>query len=997
MKNLIRFKEPRTVRRARLAASALAVAMAFAGAAGILAGQGNAAPGFKADRGSHSSKKPKFKQPKLKRGLLTIEGTKASDRLALRLKAGNPRILQVDLGNNGSADFSFKRKKIVRIAVNARAGDDRVRIDERHGVFTDKIRTRIDGGGGNDNLFGGSGAEALLGGGGNDSLDGNGGNDQALLGSGDDSFVWDPGDGSDVVEGQAGADTMRFNGANLDEQIDVSANGNRVRFARDIGNVTMDTAGIELIDFAALGGADLVNVNDLTGTDVGKLNLDLGANSAGDGQADRVFVNGTDGNDSIAVSGDASGVAVSGLPVLVAIQHQESSDELAVDGLGGNDQISAPTFTAQAIALSLGGGPGDDTIAGSQGIERLLGGDGNDSLDGNGGNDLALLGAGDDTFVWDPGDGSDVVEGEAGADTMRFNGAGIAEQIAVSANGNRLRFFRTQGNVTMDTAGVERVDFAALGGADLVTVNDLTGTDVTSVNVDLAGSLGGITGDGEADRVVVNGTNGEDAITVNGDAGGVKVSGLAATVGILHPEVANDRLEINTLDGRDAVDSSGLAAGAIQLFVDGGAGDDTIAGSQGIDTLLGGDGNDSLDGNKGNDLAQLGAGDDIFVWDPGDGSDTVEGEAGADTMRFNGANAAERIDLSANGNRLTFLRDANIRMDTAGVEQVDFNALGGADVVIVGDLTGTDVGSVDVDLASTLGGAEGDGQADHVIVEGTNGGDRVHVNGEASGVVVAGLRALVAIRHQEATDALAVDGVDGNDDISAAGLPAQAIALTLAAGPGDDELFAGQGDDKLLGGDGNDTLDGSKGNDLALLGDGDDTFEWDPGDGSDTVEGDAGTDRMSFIGANIAEQIDVSANGNRVRFFRDVGNVAMDTVGLELIDFEALDGPDLVTVNDLTGTDLTSLQVDLDGTPDGGDGKPDRVVVNGTNGDDKISVNGDARGVKVSGLAATVGILHPEVANDRLEINTLDGTDAVDSSGLAAGAIQLFVDGVPVP
>jgi len=89
------------------------------------------------------------------------------------------------------------------------------------------------------------------------------------------------------------------------------------------------------------------------------------------------------------------------------------------------------------------------------------------------------------------------------------------------------------------------------------------------VNVDLAGSLGGITGDGEADRVVVNGSNGEDAITVHGDAGGVKVSGLAATVGILHPEVANDRLEIDTLDGRDAVDSSGLAAGAIQLFVDG--------------------------------------------------------------------------------------------------------------------------------------------------------------------------------------------------------------------------------------------------------------------------------------------------------------------------------------------------------------------------------------------------------------------------------------------
>jgi hypothetical protein len=53
--------------------------------------------------------------------------------------------------------------------------------------------------------------------------------------------------------------------------------------------------------------------------------------------------------------------------------------------------------------------------------------------------------------------------------------------------------------------------------------------------------------------------------------------------------------------------------------------------------------------------------------------------------------------------------------------------------------------------------------------------------------------------------------------------------------------------------------------------------------------------------------------------------------------------------------------------------------------------------VKVSGLAAGIVILHPEAANDRLEINTLAGTDLVDSSGLAAGAIQLVVDGVLVP
>src|SRR5205814_9117049 len=77
----------------------------------------------------------------------------------------------------------------------------------------------------------------------------------------------------------------------------------------------------------------------------------------------------------------------------------------------------------------------------------------------------------------------------------------------------------------------------------------------------------------------------------------------------------------------------------------------TLRGGVGNETFLGGDGNDTVDGNGGNDAASLGAGDDTFVWDPGDGSDTIEGEAGRDTMRFNGAGAAEKIDLSRSEER----------------------------------------------------------------------------------------------------------------------------------------------------------------------------------------------------------------------------------------------------------------------------------------------------------------------------------------------------------
>ena len=57
------------------------------------------------------------------------------------------------------------------------------------------------------------------------------------MGAGDDVFIWDPGDGNDTIEGQDGHDTMLFNGAGGAELFDVSANGGRVRFFRNVANI----------------------------------------------------------------------------------------------------------------------------------------------------------------------------------------------------------------------------------------------------------------------------------------------------------------------------------------------------------------------------------------------------------------------------------------------------------------------------------------------------------------------------------------------------------------------------------------------------------------------------------------------------------------------------------------------------------------------------------------------------------------------------------------
>jgi hypothetical protein len=84
----------------------------------------------------------------------------------------------------------------------------------------------------------------------------------------------------------------------------------------------------------------------------------------------------------------------------------------------------------------------------------------------------------------------------------------------------------------------------------------------------------------------------------------------------------------------------------------------------------------------------------------------------------------------------------------------------------------------------------------------------------------------------------------------------------------------------------------------------------------------------------------------------------MDINGVERIQFVALDGVDNIVVNDLTGTDLTQVAINLAATPETtqGDGQPDTVIVNGTAGNDSISVVSSGASVVVNGLPAQVTI-----------------------------------------
>jgi Ca2+-binding RTX toxin-like protein len=879
-------------------------------------------------------------------GILDIDGDTVNNTITARrsiageiLVNGGAVPIQGDVPTVGATTL---------IRIDGAVGVDTIALDETNGALP---------------------AAELTGGIGNDSLTG---------GSGNDTFVWNPDDGNDTIEGQAGTDELLFSGSDASENINISANGGRVQFSRDVASVTMDLNDVERINVNALGGADNVVVNDLSGTDVTQVNLDLRASGGGgDGAADTVTVNGTQGDDVVTVAGDASGVTVTGLQGTVSIVFAEAAnDRLVLNGLGGEDVIHAGALGADGIQLTINGGLGEDI---------LFGGAGGDLINGGDGDDIVVMGAGNDTFVWNPGDDNDIIEGEADTDTLEFNGASIAESIGISANGGRVRFTRNIAAVTMDLNDVEQINVSALGDADSVVVNDLTGTDLTEVNVDLAGTLGGSSGDGAADTVAVNGTGGVDTITVTGAGTAVSVTGLPATVAITNAEGANDTLVVNGGGGEDQISATTLPAGVVRLTLDGGAGDDTLLGSQGADTLRGGADHDLVLGDNGNDTAFLGSGDDIFEWNPGDGNDTIEGEAGTDTLLFLGSGASESIDIAANGGRVRFTRDiASVTLDLDDVERINVNALGGADSVVMNDLTGTDVTEVNLDLRASGGG--GDGAADTVTVNATQVDDVITVAGDASGVTVTGLQAAVNIFAEVANDRLVLNGLGGEDVIHAGALGADGIQLTINGGLGEDILFGGAGGDLINGGDGDD---------IVVMGAGNDTFVWSPGDDNDIIEGEAGTDTLEFNGASLAESIDISANGGRVRFTRNIAAVTMDLNDVERINLSALGDADSVVVNDLTGTDLTEVNVDLAGTLGGssGDGAADTVTVNATQGGDVIIVAGDASGVTMIGLQATVNMVLAEAANDRLVLNVLGGGDVIDASALEADGIQLTMNG----
>jgi Ca2+-binding RTX toxin-like protein len=623
--------------------------------------------------------------------------------------------------------------------------------------------------------------------------------------------------------------------------------------------------------------------------------------------------------------------------------------DLTIDGGNGDDTLLGGNGNELLI-----GGSGNDFVDGNIGADTVqLGagtdtfqwdpGDGSDSVDGGGGNDtLAFNGSNASEQIALAASGSHarltrdiagITMDLVGIETANVRALGGTDTVTVAnlagtdvkTAGVDLNGFDGTGDAAADkvvatgTDGADAVDVGSSGAVDVVTglaaklqvtgsetalddveVDTLGGADTATSGVDFTGSTPvTIDGGDGTDSATYSGSGGADTIGIarNGDA----VATFTPSGGVFNATASVENLTIQGLGGDDTISGqNGVRAIIPRLTIDGGGGDDTIGGTDADDTLLGGSGNDHVDGNIGADTALLGSGADTFQWDPGDGSDVIEGQGGTDTFAFNGSNAGEQIDVSANGSRDRLTRNiASVTSDFAGIERLNVRALGSADTVTVNDLAGTDLKSTSVDLNGFDG--TGDAAADTVVVNGTAAADAFGVGSADGNVAITGPSSQVQVVGSEASlDNVDVDTLGGADTISSgvdftgplpvtvdggddadtttykgtAGDDTIGVARNGAAvatfttsgvlndtavenlvvqGLGGNDTIAGQngiatltqltldggnGDDTLRGGDGNDLLLGGSGNDLVDGNIGADTAQL--GTGADTFQWDPG-------------------------------------------------------------------------------------------------------------------------------------------------------------
>lgn len=629
--------------------------------------------------------------------------------------------------------------------------------------------------------------------------------------------------------------------------------------------------------------------------------------------------------------------------------------KIAIRSGAGDDTVRIEDPLSETTTIETGAGA--DTISGGPGVETISAGDDADLVQSGGGDDTVLLGTGDDTFLQGPGDGFDLLDGQSGTDALRTNGSDDAEEFTVQAFEDRILVNRDSGDVGLTMAGVEHAEVNAAGGGDLVDVGDLSPVpEFDRLDADLG------LADGARDTFAAQATRNLDIADVIPLGEGLQVRGCPADLRVESSRAGEDQVTLSGGDGDDILAAGNGAAARADVTLDGGAGEDQLSGGAAV--MRGGAARDVVLPGKEARVIDLGDGDDLLQWSSGQGNETVEGGAGVDEVLATSLSADDLYDVGPNGGRVRVTRNLGERLDIDGAEIVRVNSGGGADRIVTSNLAGTATTSLVVEP----GGA--DLKSDTVFVNGTSGADTLKAVSTDNVHAISGAGAALQIRGTEPGDKLQVNGSSGDDTIDLTAMSKDRLQPFVDGGPGNDTIG---------GSPGQDVITGSTGRDFAFMGGGIDTFNWRPGDGNDIVEGQAGTDFLHMDGSAAAEKFDVSPVGSRTRVTDDVSSVVMDLGGVERLDVMPGAGNDFMHVADLSGTDTTHVALELAPfrATNSSDKNSDRVVIDGTFGNDSIDVTAGGPQVRVTGLAAEVITNRSDPTLDTMHIDSKPGADFI--------------------
>ncbi|MCM8638939.1 DUF4347 domain-containing protein, partial [Accumulibacter sp.] len=647
--------------------------------------------------------------------------------------------------------------------------DDDVYVDPGAGeswTGTSASETRP-GTSGHDTYRGYGGNDELYGHGGNDRLEGGSDDDRLEGGSGNDTL--DSGDGgNDTLKGGSGDDCLSVYGSGAD-LIDGGAGFDTLSLAR------YDLTSAVTLTIAADSSGTIPGFSLPDGTTVSRMESLRLATGSGD---DRVsFANTT------------------------------TPGTQFWDGSLGND-TAVLDFSAFASALSSSTPPGANSYeyyvyVSGEGSPRLYlynvenfhirAGAGNDSLFGKSGNDTIEGGSGDD-FIRS-GAGVDVIDGGSGLDTLELDRSALTQSVTLAITSDGLgstHDFSLADGTTV--SGIETLNLLTGSGDDHVTFANTTSK--------MGPHVSGQSWDAGA---------GNDTAVLDFSAFGRAISAITGQYSY------NNDVYYVQVAGTNTYDL--VTIGVENVWIYGGAGDDSLSRVSGANALFGHDGNDTLTSGGGNDTLNGGTGNDSISVSGG-GADLIEGGSGFDTLSLNRSDLAAAVTLAITVDASDTIQDFSLPDGTtvSGIEFLNLTTGSGDD----------HVSFVNTSTSASRYWYAGSGNDTAVLDFSTLGSgvsaSHSYWNFDYYYAYVAGETRVSLVE----VNNFSIYGGFGNDY----------LGVTL----GTNVLHGNGGDDTLSGGSGKDTLNGGSGNDSISV----------SGGGADVIDGGSGFDTLSLTRSDLA-------------------------------------------------------------------------------------------------------------------------------------------------